>query len=242
MKTENTEKTETTTARLIRAACVLVGVVIIVGLLYALSKDFQQVIQNVIHYNESVQKQFWAGIRQHQTSPITLLIVFALVAMLAAVPGFPISVACILIGVIYGRYWGFCINLVGIVCGNLITYSILRKVGLSKSAQHHDGRVVRNIMKMKKPVVGLTIGYAVPIVPTIFVNYAASKLHQPLKDVLIAMGIGSIPTALLYAMGGDFLNRGDYKIALISVLAVGILFLLVKELRKHEETHAEKEA
>ncbi|KRM77150.1 TVP38/TMEM64 family protein [Secundilactobacillus collinoides] len=235
------EKPETKKQRLIRLAFVLLGILIIVGLLYALSKDFQQDIDNLVKYNDGLQKQFWAQIRQHQTAPVTLLIVFALVATLAAVPGFPISVACILIGVIYGRYWGFAINLVGIVCGNLVTYTILRKVGISKAAQHHDGRVVRNIMKMKYPVVGLTIGYAVPIVPTIFVNFAASKLHQPLRDVIIAMAIGSVPTALLYAMGGDFLNRGDYKIALITVLAVGVLFLLVWQLWKREETHTEKE-
>lgn len=70
---------------------------------------------------------------------------------------------------------------------------------------------VRDLPKSKMGV-DVEIGYAVPIVPTIFVNFAASKLHQPLRDVIIAMAIGSVPTALLYAMGGDFLNRGDYKI------------------------------
>lgn len=227
---------ESSTTKIWRLLLCIIGIVIIGLLIRELLIYFNNDIDLFIKFNKHYQHLFWNDIRAHQDQPATLVLVMSLLVAMAAVPGFPVSAICILIGAIYGREMGFGINLVGIVLGNLVTYTILGKLGLSKFIQHHDGRVIRNISKMKYPAVGLAIGYAVPIIPTIFVNFSAAKLKLRLRNVILSMIAGSLPAAALYATGGDFLNRGNFKIGLITIFCICILFIFIKQLMKYEKS------
>lgn len=53
--------------------------------------------------------------------------------------------------------------------------------------------------------------------------------------------IGMIPTALLYALGGDAILKVDWKrliiVTVIIIALIGINYLLIKEFRKHHRAN-----
>lgn len=77
---------------------------------------------------------------------------------------------------------------------------------------------------MRHPLLGIMIGYTVPFIPTSLVSLAAVKTAVTQRQLAIATLIGSMPTAIIYAWGGDELINAHFKNAL---LLIGVLILLV---------------
>lgn len=81
-------------------------------------------------------------------------------------------------------------------------------------------------MQHKHPLVGLTLGYMIPIVPSVLVNYACGQLKVSRLQFLLMVAIGMLPTSVLYAFGGDAIMHGDLKrLGVIGILIVGLVAL-----------------
>ena len=68
------------------------------------------------------------------------------------------------------------------------------------------------------------LGYMIPVIPSAPVSYAVVKARLRGPKITAAVIGGSLPTAFLYAFGGDALLRGSYRRLLI--VGGGLLLLI----------------
>lgn len=80
---------------------------------------------------------------------------------------------------------------------------------------------------MKHPKIGVMVGYMVPVIPSSVINFAPMTLNLQIRDIILSIVIGVIPSSILYACGGEALFHGYSKTALLLVASVLILTLLV---------------
>lgn len=55
------------------------------------------------------------------------------------------------------------------------------------------------------------IGYMIPVIPTILINYHVAKIKLPWRRWFFYVTIGVAPSSLLYALGGDAVVAGNIK-------------------------------
>ncbi|MBC1459145.1 TVP38/TMEM64 family protein [Listeria newyorkensis] len=209
---------------------ILVGLILVIILGYVIYKDYYADFMLFLD-PKADRAHLMESIRSHKLKDALLLV--ALTAVMCAIPGVPNSVIGIFIGVCFGPWIGVLMNVSGNILGNFIVILLLRKYGLSKKAKD-PGEFITNILNMKKPAVGITVGYMIPVLPSVIVNYAAVKLKLPLKSLLLAVTIGVLPTSFLYAFGGDALLKGNTKIAILSIVCVVILVFVLRIFQKRQ--------
>lgn len=199
----------------------VVGVILAVLLIYLLYRDYRPEIKVLIHPTGDTQEKLLVLIRKHEIRDSLFLL--ALVTILNAIPGLSNSLVCILAGLCYGPWIGLMINWIGNVLGNSIIIMLIKKIDFS----HHfkQNKILNFLMHQNHPLVGLTIGFMIPFIPSILVNYACGRLKVTWKRYLPMVIIGMLPTSYLYAFGGDAVFHGDVK-KIIGVI-IGIVILLV---------------
>lgn len=83
---------------------------------------------------------------------------------------------------------------------------------------------------MRHPLLGIVIGYTIPFIPTSLVSLAAIETAVTPRQLAAATLLGSMPTAIIYAWGGDELIKAHFKNALmlvgLLVLLLGLLWLI----------------
>ncbi|EUJ19875.1 hypothetical protein PGRAN_14912 [Listeria grandensis FSL F6-0971] len=209
---------------------IFLGLVIVIILGYVIYKDYYTDFMLFLD-PKADRAHLMESIRSHKLKDALLLI--ALTAVMCAIPGVPNSIIGIFIGVCFGPWIGVLMNVIGNITGNFIVILLLRKFGLSNKTKD-PGKFITNISHMKKPTVGITVGYMIPVIPSVIVNYTAVKLKLSLKSLLLAVTVGVLPTSFLYAFGGDALLKGNTKIAILSILCVVFLIFLMKFIRKEQ--------
>lgn len=215
--------------RTLIAACL--GILLLAAILWRLYEKFLPDIQNLIallHQNQTLLTHITA----HQRDPIVLLGLIIIVMLMTAIPFMPISVFCIAIGAAYGSVFGVFLNILGISLGNLLLLTVLKKTGLSVHIQDRNMKLIDDITKMRHPLLGLTIGYTIPVVPTLFVNLAAIHLDYRLRQLVLPVLVGSIPVAVIYALGGHLFRHGNVKIGIIVILIALLLYGLITIIKK----------
>jgi uncharacterized membrane protein YdjX (TVP38/TMEM64 family) len=202
-----------------KASVILIAAFGLVGLLLWLWLDYRTVITQFFthHFDQATLIQ---QIRE-QGSHNALILIIAL-ALGSAIPGVPIAAIAVLAGVCFGRWPGFLINIAGIVAGNLLALELLGKLP-QKPQTGRLAVVAAHLQHVRHPRLGLTIGYAIPMLPTALVNYTSTKLNMGFYNQLLCIVLGSLPVSFLYAFGGDALLQGHLGHVL---LALGIVLLL----------------
>ncbi|MBC1800365.1 TVP38/TMEM64 family protein [Listeria booriae] len=212
----------------IKVMLILLGLILAVLLGYVLYKDYYADFMLFLD-PKADRAHLMASIRDHKLKDALLLV--ALTAVMCAIPGVPNSVIGVFIGVAFGPWLGLLMNVTGNLIGNLIVILLLRRFGLSNKAK--DPRdIMKSISHMKRPAVGISLGYMVPVIPSVIVSYTAVKLKIAFKSLLLAVTVGVLPTSFLYAFGGDALLKGNTKIAIISIVCVVLLVFLVRFIRR----------
>ena len=207
---------------------IVLGCLMMIGLGYLLYLDFQPDLIHLLNHPTNQRQFLVTAIRSHGLKDAYLLIL--LIILLSAIPGLPVSLICIPVGICYGPYLGTLINTLGIVFGNLLVIGLLKK-----TEQHHPtktNRVLTDIRRMHHPLLGSVLGYMVPIIPAFLVNLTVVRLNVTLTALMIAVCIGTLPTALLYSLGGDALLKGNYHQILVIGLILLALLLLIKLIKK----------
>lgn len=212
---------------------------LILLLVYGLYQHFENEIQVFMHSSKETQREngqrLLQSIRQHQHDPVVLTLIIALIAVMTAIPFMPISVVCIAIGAGYGGLIGGLIDAVGISLGNLAVIGVFQLTGLSHKIAARDSRIIDDIAKMHHPLLGLTIGYSVPFISTLFVDVTALHLKYTLRQLWLPVIIGSLPVAFIYAYGGNLFNSGDLRVGIVILVAMLLLASLTVLIKKDKK-------
>lgn len=211
-----------------RVILISLGCLAAIGLIYLLYLDFKPDFNQFFNHPSDERHLLIESIRSHGLKDAYLLIL--LIILLSAIPGLPVSVICIPVGICYGPYLGTLINLIGIIGGNLLVIGLFKQTKLTQ--RKRPNRVLTDIQHMRHPYYGLTLGYMIPVVPAFLVNLTVIKLKVPFNTLISIVSIGSLPTAILYSLGGDALFKGDYVRIIPIILLIFGLFLLIKQIKK----------
>jgi len=201
-----------------------IGIIALIGLLTSLWLNYSNIVQTFSAY--AYDRKLLINLLRHQGKHNAVILV-AIIAIGSAIPGMPIAPFAILSGVCFGRWPGFLMNVVGTVLGNILAIYILSKFP-HKIRPSRFRPLTDKLKNMHHPRLGLSIGYAVPMLPTLLVNYASLEMHMSIKDKVTCITLGSLPVSFLYAFGGDELLSGNIREAVIAVLLVLLLLGLYK--------------
>lgn len=209
---------------------VLITGAAILGLLvlYFIYRNYRPEINLLFNLTGHNEDKLLHMIRGHGWLDAILLV--ALVAILNAIPGLSNSVVCIFAGLCYGPVIGFIINWCGNIIGNCAVMSIIRKIDFSKRMK--ESKILNYLLHQKHPLIGLTIGFMIPIIPSVLVNYAGAHLNLDRKHYLAMVGVGMAPTSFLYAFGGDAIFKGNLKRIIGAVIAIVIIIALYALINK----------
>lgn len=229
-------KKKTLNKKLLIALGVLLAIIIIVFIYQNYKPEIDLLIHPVPHEKERLLHM----IRAHGIANSLLLLV--LIAVLNAIPGLSNSLICILSGLCYGPVFGFTINWLGNVLGNCVVMSLIRQIKLSKKIKQH--KLIKSLMQQKHPLIGLTIGFMIPVIPSILVNYAGAQLNVNRRQYMAMVLVGMAPTSFLYAFGGDAIFKGNLKriisVAICIVILIGI-YLIIKKVDENRKTQLKAE-
>lgn len=210
--------------------------VIILVALYLVWRDFKPELILLLHYSPQNRATLLRLIRSHGFADMALLTV--IIALMNAIPGLSNSVICIFAGLCYGPFLGLLVNWVGNVLGNCLVAALIQQLHFSKHFRKR--RLLNELMSFKYPAVGMTLGYMIPIIPSVLVNYAVVQMGMSRVQFMLMVIIGMLPTSFLYAFGGDAIFKGDLKriiVAVVAILIILVLFTLVH--RRQDEKVAE---
>ena len=174
----------------------------------------------------------WQDYRQYvldirHLGPYAFLVFGLVMVVMTVIPGAPTSAVAMLVGVCLGHWGGFVVNAIGLTLGNLLQVQLLTRVR-DRRHKKPDSRVYRALVKMRHPAVGVLIGYAVPMIPTAFVNLAAGDTHLTAKAQSWACLAGSTIVAFIYAFAGDLLIlKQDWK-SLLILLTIAVVIGLAE--------------
>ncbi len=212
----------TTKHKIAKLPLIVLALLATAGLLVLLVRDFWPEIQLLLHYNTANRARLITMVQAHGLRDMLFLLL--IVGLLNAVPGASNSVICIFAGLCYGPWIGFALNWAGNILGNCVVSALITRLNFSRKFKKN--RILDRLMKRDHPEVGLTLGYMVPVIPSILVNYSAVQLKIPKRQHLAMVMIGMLPTSFLYAFGGDAIIRGSYKrIALVVVVIIALILL-----------------
>lgn len=226
--------------RLSKTWLLIGATVFAVIILYFIYRTYRPDINLLLNFNEANRAKLLHMIRGHGFLDMFLLV--ALIAVFNAIPGMSNSVVCVFTGLCYGPVIGFLLNWAGNILGNCAVMSIIRQIDLSKRVK--KSKLLDSLMHQKHPLVGLTIGFMIPVVPSVLVNYSGAQLDVDRKHYLAMVAVGMAPTSFLYAFGGDAIFKGSITRIIGVVIAIVIilsLYVLIKKGWQHEkEEHAER--
>lgn len=217
---------------------ITLGVIGILILLVTIFYQYSDVIQTFFAY--AFDRQTLINLLRHQGkhNAVLFIAVIAVIAIGSAIPGVPIAAIAILSGVCFGRWLGFGVNVIGTVVGNLMAVRTLslfpHKIQPSRFRPLAD-----KLKNTHHPRLSLSIGYAVPMLPTLLVNYASIEMPLSWRNRLLCIFLGSLPVSLLYAFGGDELLFGNNKSAMLLIVLV-VLMLGLYEIIKRDQRIKQK--
>lgn len=224
--------------KLRKSLLIAIGIIAAGCLLYLLYRDYRPEIEVLMHPQGNVKEKLLYLIRQHDVRDSLFLL--GLIAVLNAIPGMSNSVFCILAGLCYGPWLGLLINWCGNVLGNSIVAIIIKKIQFSHKFKKN--KFLNFLMNQKHPELGMMIGFMIPFIPSILVDYTAVQFKMSAKKYLIIVMCGMFPTSFIYAFGGDAIFAGNMKrvIALLITIITLLLiaFILVKIITHHSNKAA----
>lgn len=206
------------------------GILALIGLIL-LVWDFRRELMLVVDPTVAHRHQLMKLIRSHGAADIVLLTI--VIGLLNAIPGMSNSLLCILAGLCYGPWIGFAMNWVGNVLGSCLVVELIKHVDVSKKIK--TSRLLTALTDQQHPLIGLTIGYMIPVIPSILVDYAGVRMKLDRGHFLLMIAGGMLPTSFLYAFGGDALFNAHFKRcsgALVALLILIAMYFLVRRRMK----------
>lgn len=212
------------------------GLILIAAILAAiLAIRFHSEIQNVLH--DVTNRQQLVNDFQHR-GPLDFFLFTVLLIVMTWIPGAPYAIVAIVAGVCFGHWTGFFMNVVAATLGNFSTASVLPLI-TKDSDRRSKSRLYQDLLQIKHPSFGLTLGYAIPFIPSTAVNMASATLIRSRAHLFLICLVGSLPTAAIYAFGGDATLHGNaLRVAIISIIAVLLFGVIIVIHRDRKDKNA----
>ncbi|MBW8013291.1 TVP38/TMEM64 family protein [Lactobacillus helveticus] len=221
----------------IRIILFILGGILGLLLLYKLYLSYLPELKLLVHFDHHNEELLIKMVRSHGIEDLAFL--FILNAICVAIPGLSNGIFCVLNGILYGPAFGFIVNWISDILGQIILMQLLHKLYDIKHMS--NGKIYKLLTTQKYPMVALTIGYLIPFIPSATASYVNILINKnDFKKQLIPIVIGVSPFAYLYAYGGDsilHLNtsriiKAAVMIVAVALIAAAILFIL-KSVKKH---------
>lgn len=217
--------------KIIRILLFILGGILGLLLLYKLYLNYRPELNLLLHFDHHNEEVLVNMVRSHGIEDLAFL--FLLNAICVAIPGLSNGIFCVLNGILYGPAWGFIVNWISDILGQIILMELLQKLYDMKKMS--NSKVYKLLTGLKSPMLGLIIGYMIPFIPSATVSYVNIMINKgQRKKQLIPIIIGVIPFAYLYAYGGDSILHLDrprlikvvISFVVIALIAVAILLSL----------------
>lgn len=224
----------------LRRFLVLFGVVLVLG--YFILYVIGHWVLLVRFWESNSQAEINRVISQlrHKTI-LNFVVLVILTAVTAAIPFMSNAVFAIFNGVVYGPYIGFGMNLIGNVLGNFIFIKLLNVVDITDSENKLKKRF-SGIQALENKNYGIILGYMIPVVPTILINYHVAEEKLPWRKWLPYVTIGVAPSSLIYALGGDAVIAGNVRRLIVLGVIIALGYVLVTVIRRRNNNKKQKES
>lgn len=223
--------------KIIRIILFILGGILGLLLLYKLYLSYLPELKLLVHFDHHNEELLIKMVRSHGIEDLAFL--FILNAICVAIPGLSNGIFCVLNGILYGPAFGFIVNWISDILGQIILMQFLHKLYDIKHMS--NSKIYKLLTTQKYPMVALTIGYLIPFIPSATVSYVNILINKnDFKKQLIPIVIGVSPFAYLYAYGGDSILHLDTSriikaavmIVDVALIAAAILFIM-KRVKKH---------
>lgn len=224
----------------LRRFLVLFGVVLVLG--YFILYVIGHWVLLVRFWESNSQAEINRVISQlrHKTI-LNFVVLVILTAVTTAIPFMSNAVFAIFNGVVYGPYIGFGMNLLGNVLGNFIFIKLLNVVDITDSENKLKKRF-SGIQALENKNYGIILGYMIPVVPTILINYHVAEEKLPWRKWLPYVTIGVAPSSLIYALGGDAVIAGNVRRLIVLGVIIALGYVLVTVIRRRNNNKKQKES
>lgn len=209
----------------------IIKLTIVVVLAVILAKVYWPELVLLTHPSVIHQRELITLVHRHSLGDTFLLV--GTIAILCSIPFAPNSVVCVFAGICFGPFIGFLINWCGNIIGNGFVAVMINRSGISDKIRHKQA--FDYLTRQQFPAVGLTIGFIVPIIPNLLVNCAATGLQVSKEKYLLAVSLGTLPIAFLYALGGNALFTMSFTKIAIAIGLFVVLCLFYWGLKKLQE-------
>lgn len=209
----------------------IIKLTVVVILAIVLIRVYQPELALMTHPSPAHQQELVTLVHQHGLGDTLLLI--ATIAILCSIPFAPNAVVCIFTGVCFGPFIGFLINWCGNIIGNGFVAIMIRRSGISEQVRHK--RAFDYLTRQRFPVVGLIIGFIVPVVPNLLVNYTANGMRVTTGKYLLAASLGTLPIAFIYALGGNAIFTMNFKKVVVVIALFVFLCMFYWGLKRLQE-------
>ena len=223
--------------KIIRIILFILGGILGLLLLYKLYLSYLPELKLLVHFDHHNEELLIKMVRSHGIEDLAFL--FILNAICVAIPGLSNGIFCVLNGILYGPAFGFIVNWISDILGQIILMQFLHKLYDIKHMS--NSKIYKLLTTQKYPMVALTIGYLIPFIPSATVSYVNILINKnDFKKQLIPIVIGVSPFAYLYAYGGDSILHLDTSriikaavmIVAVALIAAAILFIM-QRVKKH---------
>ena len=156
-------------------------------------------------------------------APIVFIAIEILQIVVAFIPGAPLEV---LSGVLFGEIWGIVFCLIGILCGTIIVYSLVKKFGkpfvyriFSKDKLNNN----RLLSDEKRLTLITFILFLIPGTPKDLLTYIVPLTNIPKKNFILIATLSRSPSLACSVFMGASLGKGKFMHSLILFAVILIL-------------------
>lgn len=224
----------------LRRFLVLFGVVLVLGYFILYVIGYWELLVRFWESNSQAEINRVISQLRHKTI-LNFVVLVILTAVTAAIPFMSNAVFAIFNGVVYGPYIGFGMNLLGNVLGNFIFIKLLNVVDITDSENKLKKRF-SGIQALENKNYGIILGYMIPVVPTILINYHVAEEKLPWRKWLPYVTIGVAPSSLIYALGGDAVIAGNVRRLIVLGVIIALGYVLVTVIRRRNNNKMQKES
>ena len=223
--------------KIIRISLFILGSILGLLLLYKLYLSYLPELRLLTNFDHNNEELLVKMVRSHGIEDLAFL--FVLNAICVAIPGLSNGIFCVLNGILYGPAFGFIINWISDILGQIILMELLRKLYDLRNISH--SKIYKLLTTQKYPMIALTIGYLIPFIPSATVSYVNVMINKKqFKKQIIPIIIGVAPFAYIYAYSGDSILHLDSSriikaviMFIVIALIAAVILLIMKSLKKH---------
>lgn len=165
--------------------------------------------------------------------------IVVLQVLVAFIPGEPIELAA---GYAFGFWEGSLLTLAGFILGSWLVFALVRRLGIKLVEVFFDKKKLDELKILNNPKKIKIIAFilmVIPGTPKDMLSYAAGLTKLTLKDWLIIVAVGRIPSLITSTLTGAAAGEENYVLSAI-VFAITLLIsaaglLYYRHICKHEQ-------